>query len=242
MAPEHEQQAPDGGRPEVSVVIAAHNEAVAIGAVVGRMRALLPAAEVLVVDDGSTDATAARAREAGAEVITLWPNRGKGIALREGIARSRGRWLVFIDGDGQDDPADVLKLLAQACDGVAMVNGSRFLGTLHGGAISKPNLLGNLAMTGLLDLCFGARITDSQAGFRVFDGDIARRLPLRSREYEIETEMLAKLLRAGRQVVEVPVDRYQRDGGTTDFRRIRNGLRILKTILRERLAEPLDLL
>lgn len=231
--------------PHISVIIAAHNEAAAIGGVVRGVRRALETidvgtSEVRVIDDGSVDTTAAQAREAGALVTTLWPNRGKGVALREGIALSRGRWLVFIDGDGQDDPADLPKLLAAAVPGVAMVSGSRFLGTLHRGAISRPNLLGNLAMTGVLDLLFGVAITDSQAGFRVVDGDIARALRLQASEYEIETELLARLLRRGERVIEVPVNRYVRTGGVTDFRRIRNGLRILTTILRER-VRPLDL-
>ena len=219
---------------DLEVIIAAHDEAAAIGAVVSGLLRALPGADVIVVDDGSVDPTSARAREAGARVVHLWPNRGKGVALREGIAASTRRWLLFIDGDGQDDPEDARKLLAARGPGVAMVNGSRFIGTLHRGAISGPNLLGNLLMTGVLDLCFGATITDSQAGFRVIDGELARAMPLRSRQYEIESEMLAKLLKAGHQVREIPVDRYERAGGTTDFRRIRNGLRILGTILSER--------
>ena len=220
---------------QVEIIIAAHNEAGSIGEVVRGALSAVPDSVVTVVDDGSTDATSAQAIDAGAKVVHLWPNRGKGVALREGIAASTGRWLVFIDGDGQDDPADIGKLLAQALDGVTLVNGSRFMGKLHDGAISGPNYLGNVFMTGVLDLCFGAKVTDSQAGFRVIDGEFARGLRLWARQYEIETEMLAKVLRAGGKVVEVPIDRYERTAGTTDFRRIRNGLRILGTIFIERL-------
>ncbi len=222
----------------IEVIIAAHNEAAAIGDVISGLRAVLPGCAVIVVDDGSIDPTSARAIEAGATVVHLWPNRGKGVALQEGIAASTARWLVLIDGDGQDDPADVPKLLAKARDGVVLVNGSRFMGRLHSGSISVPNYFGNLLMTAVFDLCFGATITDSQAGFRVIDGELARALSLRSSEYEIETEMLAKLVRSGGEVIEVPIDRYPRDGGTTDFRRIRNGLRILATIFRERIFAP----
>ncbi|HCP46948.1 MAG TPA: glycosyl transferase, partial [Deltaproteobacteria bacterium] len=78
------------------------------------------------------------------------------------------------------------------------------------------------------------RITDSQAGFRVLRADLARALALQSREYEFETEVLAKILRRGLRVVEVPVTRYPRAAGRTDFRRVHNGLRILKMILKER--------
>lgn len=219
----------------LDVIIAAHNEAACIRDVVAGVRSVVPTANVIVVDDGSIDPTSAEAISAGARVVHLWPNRGKGVALRAGIAASSAQWLLFIDGDGQDDPNDIPRLLEKAGPGVGLVNGSRFLGELHNGAISGPNLLGNLAMTGVLDLCFATRVTDSQAGFRLFNGDLARRMQLRSREYEIETEMLAKALKSGLKVIEVPMHRYARGGGTTDFRRVRNGLRILGTIFAERL-------
>ena len=112
------------------------------------------------------------------------------------------------------------------------MNGSRFIGKLETGAISGPNLVGNLAFTGLFDLLYGAKITDTQAGFRAVRGDVARSLVLESTEYEIETEMLAKILGQRLRVLEVPVTRRARAAGTTDFRRVRNGLRILATILR----------
>ena len=221
---------------DVSVVIAAHDEATTIASVVAGVRAALGQRllEILVVDDGSTDGTGRVAEAAGAAVLRLSPNRGKGEALRVGIGRSRGAWLVFLDADGQDDPAEIPTLLAAVTPDIAMVNGSRFIGTLEGGAISAPNWVGNVAFTGLFDLLYGARITDSQAGFRAIRGDVARSLVLHSTEYEIETEMLAQVLRSGLRVVEVPVTRRARQGGTTDFRRIRNGLRILRTILTER--------
>lgn len=230
-------ETPDAGpEPRISLVIAAHNEAATIADVVERARvAIAEPCEVIVIDDGSGDGTGDAAAAVGARVIRLSPNRGKGVALRTGIDASRGEWLIFIDADGQDDPDEIPKLLTEARHGVAMVNGSRFRGRLLEGAISGPNLVGNLVMTGLLDLAFLATITDSQAGFRVVHGPTVRALPLRSVEYEIETEMLAHLLRRRLRVVEVPVNRYRRAAGVTDFRRIRNGLRILRTIVRERL-------
>lgn len=223
--------------PQVSVVIAAHDEAPTIGVVVRGARAALgDRCEIIVVDDGSTDGTAAAAEDAGAEVIRFERNRGKGAAMRAGIARSRGDWLVFLDADGQDDPAEIPRLLARATGDVAMVNGSRFIGVLRPGAISSLNLAGNLAMTAFFDLLFLRPITDTQAGFRAVRGDVARGLELRGTEYEFETEVLAKVLRGGHRVVEVPVTRDRRQAGRTGFRRIRNGLRIAGTILRERLS------
>lgn len=222
---------------QVSVVIAAHNEAATVGEVVARCREALGERflEAIVVDDGSTDDTLAAAEAAGARAYRLSPNRGKGAALRTGIGAAHGDWLVFIDADGQDDPSEIPLLLAQASGDTVMVNGSRFLGRLEDGAISRPNYVGNRALTGVFNALYGSRITDTQAGFRAIRGDVARDLVLRATEYEIETEMLAHVLRRGYRVVEVPVTRYPRKAGVTDFRRIRNGLRILATIVSERL-------
>ncbi len=220
----------------VSLVIAAHNEAETIGAVVEAAREVLghTLIEAIVVDDGSTDGTLEAAERAGAHCYRLSPNRGKGSALRTGISASTGEWLVFIDADGQDDPREIPLLLAEAKGDTVMVNGSRFLGRLEDGAISRPNYVGNRALTGVFNVLFGTRITDTQAGFRAIRGDVARHLALHATEYEIETEMLAHVLRRGYRVVEVPVTRYPRKAGVTDFKRIRNGLRILGTILSER--------
>ena len=219
------------------MVLAAHNEVGTIGQVIAGIASVLGSSiQLLVVDDGSTDGTGDAARAAGAHVITLCPNRGKGNALREGIRHTEGEWVIFLDADGQDDPEEIPLLLSHATDDVTMVNGSRFLGSLEEGAISAPNKVGNVVLTKFMSLLFGHRITDSQAGFRAFRGDVVRAMTLRSDEYEIETEMLAKVLKAGQRVLEVPVTRYERGSGETDFRRVRNGLRILRTMLRERFA------
>ena len=223
---------------ELAVVMAAHNEAGAVGEVVRRSREALGShVDILVVDDGSTDGTAAEAAEAGARVLSLWPNGGKGAAMRAGIAESRAEWLVFIDADGQDDPGEIPRLLAQRADDVCLINGSRFLGQLKEGSIHPANRIGNIVLTRLFGKLFGQAITDSQAGFRVVRGEVIRSLPLRGDEYEFETEVLGRVLRRGHRVVEVPVTRDARAAGSTDFRRVRNGLRILAMMVAMRLGE-----
>jgi len=115
-----------------------------------------------------------------------------------------------------------------------MVIGSRFLGVLHPRSIHPLNRLANQAFSGLISVLFRARITDSQAGYRVVYRDDYLALDAGAREYEIETDALLKALKAGWAIREVPVERFPRAGSTTDFRRLRHGLRILWTILRER--------
>lgn len=223
--------------PEVSVVIPAYNEGHAIGGLIAEVRRVAgDAAEIIVVDDGSSDATAREATAAGASVRRLGANQGKGAALRRGFEESSGRWVVTIDADGQDDPDDMPALLQAARNGADMVIGSRFIGTLHSGAISPLNAFATKAFNGLINLAFSASITDSQAGFRCFSRELLGKLSSVATEYEIETEMLLLALKAGATVVEVPVSRYPRSGGATSFSRVRHGLRILGTIVRCRLS------
>lgn len=230
--------APDAP-PRISVVVPCHNEAHTVQRILRGVREALPDAEVIVIDDGSTDGTAELAEQVdGVRVVRLPQNGGKGVALRRGIEEARGEVLVFLDGDGQDSPEDILRLLAELESGprVALVNGSKFIGGCEDGAISLPNYWGNRFMSSLINLLFGASISDSQSGFRVIRADLARTMPLTSTQYEIETEMLCKALKAGEDVREIPVVRKARAGGTTGFRRVHNGLRILRMIIRERVT------
>jgi glycosyltransferase involved in cell wall biosynthesis len=219
----------------VCVVIAAYNEGPVIGDVVRRVRAQLkPGDDILVVDDGSRDNTSEAARQAGARVVRQEPNQGKGRAIKRGLEEAVGDIVLFIDGDGQDDPAEIPLLLNEMEKGADLVNGSKFIGTLREGAISTPNYFGNKFMSGLINLLFGVKITDSQAGYRCFRLDKIRGIRLTAKEYEIETEMLIKSIKRGFKIVEVPVTRDRRAAGRTNFKRIRNGLIILGTILRLR--------
>ena len=226
-------------RTRYSIIVPCHNEAHSIKGILEGARQVFPEAEVLVVDDGSTDGTAELAAAVeGVKVVRRLKNGGKGLALRLGIAEARGDVLVFLDGDGQDSPADIARLLAEleSAPEVSLVNGSKFIGGCEEGAISLPNYWGNRFMSGLINLLFGAAITDSQSGFRAIKSGLARSMPLTSTQYEIETEMLCKAIRAGAEVREIPVVRKARAGGTTGFRRVHNGLRILKMIFRERIS------
>lgn len=217
------------------VVIAAYNEGPVIGEIIRRVRAVIrPDDDILVVDDGSRDNTSEAARSAGARVVRQEPNQGKGRAIIRGLKEATGDVILFIDGDGQDYPEEIPLLLAEMEKGADLVNGSKFIGQLKEGAISTPNYFGNRFMSGLINLLFGVKVTDSQAGYRAFRRSKLTGIALTAKEYEIETEMLIRAIKAGFKIVEVPVTRDRRAAGHTSFKRIRNGLRILGYILKLR--------
>jgi glycosyltransferase involved in cell wall biosynthesis len=223
--------------PAVTVILAAYNEAGTIAAVVrGVERSTPNLSQVLVVDDGSTDGTAAAARQAGATVIRHPQNRGKGEALRTGWSAATGDVLLFLDADGQDDAEEIPRLLEALEPGVAMAIGSRFVGTLVDGAITPLNRFGNRLLTTLFNRLYGSRISDTQSGFKAVRTDSVDPRKLRARAYEIETEILIQVLRRGGRVVEVPVTRYPRASGATSFLPMYHGLRILRAMLAGKLG------
>ncbi len=221
-----------------TIIIPCHNEAESIGRVLESVKSVVPEARILVVDDGSTDDTAKIVSGFDeVRLIRMESNSGKGVALQRAIRETDTPYLIFMDGDGQDHAEDLRDLITQAENGARFVNGSKFIGKIEQGGISLPNYYGNRFMSGLINWLFGSRITDSQSGFRAMETKLAASMPLYSTQYEIETEMLCKALKMGVEVREIPVVRKARTGGRTGFKRIRNGLRILATIFRERIAK-----
>jgi glycosyltransferase involved in cell wall biosynthesis len=227
-------------RPHLSVVIPTHNEVGTVAEVVRDIYmnvANVPTvAEVLVIDDGSTDGTAEAAESAGARVIRLPVNGGKGRAMRRGINEAVGDILVFLDGDGQDDPTDLPTLLEALTPDVDMVIGSRFLGRFEDGSITTLNRLGTRILTATLNRLFGASVSDPIAGYRVVRKGALSGCRLTAQRYDIEVDILLALLEKGRRVVEIPVARYPRSYGRTDLSSFRDGSLILWRILSRRVG------
>jgi len=222
--------------PSVSIVIAAYNEAPVIGSVVCDALRAVPSAEVVVVDDGSTDDTGGVAAGAGARVVQLQTNAGKGTAVRRGLMDARGDVIVLIDGDGQDDPAEIPWLIEALRPDVDLVVGSRFIGRFEPGAITPVNHWGNRFLTAMINLLFSTALTDTHAGFKAFRAETLRRVNLSAHRFDIEVDLLVGLLRAGGRVVEVPVRRARREHGASRLNSFVDGARILRRIVTLRLG------
>lgn len=185
-------------------LVPAFNEASSIGDVVTGVRDAV--AHVLVVDDGSVDGTAERARAAGAEVLVQETTGGKGSAVRAGLAHvmpGSFTHVLLLDGDMQHLPSEAALLLAAAeRTGADLVLGERqFTRHLTPPARYHANRVGSRALSWFV----GVSVSDSQCGFRVCRLEALRGLSLRARGYDIETEMLIKLRRKGAQIASVPV-------------------------------------
>ena len=228
----------------VSLVIPARDEEASVGAVVAGMRAQPLArarlAEVVVVDNGSRDATAARARRSGARVVRE-PRAGYGRACLAGLAALAADppdVVAFADADASDDPADLGALLAPILDGQAeLVIGSRRLGQLAGrvepGALLPQARWGNALACALMRLRWGARFTDL-GPFRAVRWDTLGRLGMRDETFGWTVEMQVRALRAGVRWAEVPVAYRRRVGrskisGTVNGT-VRAGAKILWTV------------
>ena len=189
----------------VCALIAAFDEAPTIAEVVRGVRPYVD--HVLVVDDGSRDGTGEAARAAGAEVVGHATNRGKGAAVRTGLAVILERpftHVLLLDGDRQHDPADAPALLAAACAGAGdFVIGQR---PFSRATMPRSRYYTNTISSWVISTCFvGRRVADAQSGFRLIATALLRRVRLTGRGYEIETEMLIKLARRGARIAHVPV-------------------------------------
>ena len=227
---------------KLSLLIPAYNEAATIEEVIRRIRAV-PLGEVereiVVVDDASRDATP-RLLEALAgpdlRVFRHPANRGKGAALRTGLAHCTGDLILIHDADLEYFPEDIPKLLeAQRREQAAAVYGSRFMGEATG--MRPINRIANWIFAAVASLLFGQRLTDEATAYKLFRTEIIRALPLRCERFEFCPEVTARLLKSGHRIVEVPIHYQARTFEEGKKIGWRDGVEALWTLLKYRFKD-----
>ena len=214
---------------KISVVIPARNEAASLRVLLPQLIKLVPDAEILVVDDGSTDDTSAVCRESGVKHLRHPYPKGNGAAIKTGARAAEGKVIVFMDGDGQHKPEDVPVLIEKFQEGYDMVVGARQTGSqagLHRAAANDifSRFASWMVMQPIADLTSGFRVVHASR-FRQF-------LYLLPNGFSYPTTITMSFFRAGYSVAYVPIHSPRRSSGASHIHPLRDGVRFLLIIIK----------
>ena len=220
---------------DVSIIIPTRNEE-------HNLLHILPflprSAEIILVDGRSTDNTIKVAKALTPHVIILeQAGSGKGNALKMGFNHASREFVITFDADGSFRPSEVYHLIEKLREGYDLVKGSRFMPS--GGTLDMPlnRIIGNRGLTGVANLLYNSRYSDLIYGFHAFRRDALKRIMLRSDGFEMDAELYLRASRAGFKIAELPSFEDRRLFGKSQLNSIRDGSRILKTIVRERFRD-----
>jgi glycosyltransferase involved in cell wall biosynthesis len=228
---------------KLSILIPVYNEAGTIEHVVDRVRGIPASTEIIAVDDASQDGSGdvlERLRAAGKidQLVRHPVNRGKGAAIRSGIAHATGDVVVIQDADLEYDPLDLPTLLAPIAAGKAdAVYGSRFQGGPHR-VLYFWHAVGNSFLTLLSNMFTNLNLTDMETCYKVIRADLLKRLPLRSNRFGFEVEITARLSQAGARIWELPISYSGRTYAEGKKITWRDGFAAIFHILRYNLFPP----
>jgi glycosyltransferase involved in cell wall biosynthesis len=215
-------------------IVPAYNEDASVGSVIRELRGVEPELEIVVVDDGSSDRTSAVAAAAGAHVVTLPYNVGIGGAVQTGYqyALEHGFDIAIqVDGDGQHDPSEIVRVLEPIFDGRADLSvGTRFV---EGGGYRGTRLrrVGIRIFAGVVSLMVGQRVSDTTSGFRAVNRKALRLFAAQYPHDYPEVESIVLLSRHGLRMVEVPVQMRVREMGNSSITTLRAGYYMIKVLL-----------
>ncbi|AWK08389.1 glycosyl transferase [Streptomyces spongiicola] len=219
--------------PPVSVVIPAMNEAENLPHVFGTLPGWIH--EVVLVDGNSTDATVDVARGLRPDVkVVKQVGKGKGDALISGFAACTGDIIVMVDADGSADGQEIVSYVSALVGGADFAKGSRFANGGGTDDMTPIRKLGNRILCGIVNAKFGARYTDLCYGYNAFWRHCLESITLDCTGFEIETLMNIRVVKAGLRVQEVPSHEYLRIHGVSNLSAVRDGLRVLRVILKEK--------
>ncbi|MCT6698439.1 glycosyltransferase family 2 protein [Rheinheimera sp. 4Y26] len=212
----------------LSIVIPAKNEQLAIGQLVHDLRSSFAQAQIIVVDDGSTDQTATIAAEAGATVINHPYSKGNGAAIKTGARHASGDFIVFMDGDGQHKSKDIQLLLDKMAEGYDMVVGAR----QKGSQASVGRGMANKFYNKLASYVTGQKVEDLTSGFRLVRRSLFLKiLSLLPNGFSYPTTSTMAFFRAGYSVAYVPINAATRQG-KSHIRPLQDGIRFLLIIFK----------
>ncbi|MDE2197137.1 MAG: glycosyltransferase family 2 protein [Gammaproteobacteria bacterium] len=212
----------------LSIILPAKNEAAALPALLEKLRALYPDAELMVVDDGSTDGTAAVSKKHGVRLVTHPYSMGNGAAIKSGAREAHGEILVLMDADGQHDPGDIRALLDKLESGYDMIVGARH----NSSQASLGRSLANGFYNRLSSWIVGHRIADLTSGFRAVRARRFREfLHLLPNTFSYPTTITMAFFRAGYRVGYVPITAHKRIG-TSHIRPLHDGMRFVLIIFK----------
>ena len=227
---------------KLSVIVPVYNERNTVVEVVRRMRAVeLPDGierEIIVIDDGSTDGTRDVLRQLGDSTVRILVhegNRGKGAAVRTGLALATGDYVLIQDADLEYDPDDWPRLIAPVTRGRArVVYGSRFTGERRN--MLLLHWIGNRLLSLVTNVLFNSTLSDMETGYKLIDRKLMNDLDLRSDHFDIEPEITAKILKRGIRIYEVPISYMGREFDEGKKITWRDGFAALWTLVKFRLG------
>ena len=212
----------------ISIILPAKNEAQNLTALLTKIQSIIPSAEILIVNDGSTDNTPELAKQAGAKVISHPYSQGNGAAIKTGARNANGEILIFMDADGQHDPQDIPRLLEKLEQGYDMVVGARKSNT-HASLFRR---FGNAFYNNLASLMTGHKIEDLTSGFRAVKADKFRKfLYLLPNGFSYPTTSTMAFFRSGFPVAYVPIHAGKREG-KSHIKIFKDGVRFFVIILK----------
>jgi len=224
---------------KLSILIPIYNESATVLEIIQRVQAVPFEKEIIAVDDGSTDGTRdllSRVEKDGVIVLHHERNRGKGAAIRTGLERATGDIIVIQDADLEYDPRDYTQLVQPIVEGRAkVVYGSRFLGPRM--AMFFWHMLANKMLTLMTNVLYDAILSDMETGYKAFRADVIKNMKLRSRRFDFEPEVTAKVLKRHIRIFEVPISYYGREYSEGKKIGMNDGFVAIWTLLKYRFVD-----